>query len=133
MTLFFGILSAIDFWEDEGINETIPNTIIIIIMFMPLFVAFYIVGLALWEVSRFQAKALQVKTLKMRVKMAEKRKAALDAIDHRIDEANKRIMHGNHMALPSESEAAMYVQKIFRGHEVRKTLRANTATSSTAV
>ena len=56
MTLFFGLLSAIDFWEDEGIDETIPNTIIMIVMFMPLFVAFYIVSLALWEISRFQVR-----------------------------------------------------------------------------
>jgi len=133
MTLFFGLLSAIDFWEDEGIDETIPNTIIMIIMFMPLFVAFYIVGLAMWEISRFQAKALKVKTLKMRVKLAEKRKEALDAVGRRIEHANIRSSCDvHHHPPPTEAEAAKNVQRVFRGHKARKHVRANTAMSSTA-
>jgi len=136
MTLFFGLLSAIDFWEDEGIDETIPNTIIMIIMFMPLLVSLYIVSLAVWEISRFQAKKLKVKTLKMRVKLAEKRKEALDAVGRRIEHAEAEAAKAVHAVGRSiehaEAEAAKDVQKVFRGHKARKHVRANTATSSTA-
>jgi len=135
--LFFGLLSAIDFWEDEGIDPTIPNTTIMVIMFAPLFVAFYIVSLALWEISRFQAKALKVKTLKMRVKLAEMRKNTYDDIHDRVDDANKRI-HSAESSLrvepPTMGQAVTHVQKVFRGHKARNATRANaakTATSST--
>ena len=48
-TLFFMLMMKIGFFEEEGVDVGVMNSILMFIMFFPLFVAIYIIGAAIHE------------------------------------------------------------------------------------
>ena len=48
-TLWFALMSKIGFFAEEGVSEGMMETILMLIMFFPVFLAVYIVGLAIYE------------------------------------------------------------------------------------
>ena len=48
-TLFFMLMMKIGFFEEEGVDDGVMNNILMFIMFLPLFVASYIISAAIHE------------------------------------------------------------------------------------
>ena len=72
-TLFFMLMMKIGFFTEEGVSLELMNNILMFIMFFPLFVAIYIVGLALHEGLHVACKEVYIPKMKKAEKKVEQK------------------------------------------------------------
>jgi len=77
-TLFWALIDKAGYFTEAGISPYVSETILLLITFLPLFVSVGIISIALREVCTYQAHQLNVKRLKMQVKMQEFKKTKFD-------------------------------------------------------
>jgi hypothetical protein len=71
LTLFWGLINKAGFFTEAGVSPLAAESILLFITFMPLMVAVGIISIALREICTYQAYQLNVKRIKMQVKMQE--------------------------------------------------------------